>query len=157
MAASFEEHIPGNKPKFAPVRGHGERRRELGNSCAVSCNIAGCCELFPLKGFFGSRKAHLLRMAVAALRHLPFAWSSGWFPGTHGLFLDGNVEEEASIAYLENSASALVTFTSGSTGQPKAALRSHGFLLAQHGALAASIGLRAVRESLHWAFIDEVR
>jgi acyl-CoA synthetase (AMP-forming)/AMP-acid ligase II len=36
---------------------------------------------------------------------------------------------------------ALVTFTSGSTGQPKAALRTHQFLLAQHRALESSISL----------------
>jgi acyl-CoA synthetase (AMP-forming)/AMP-acid ligase II len=34
-----------------------------------------------------------------------------------------------------------MTFTSGSTGQPKAAVRTHGFLLAQHRALADSIKL----------------
>jgi acyl-CoA synthetase (AMP-forming)/AMP-acid ligase II len=34
-----------------------------------------------------------------------------------------------------------LTFTSGSTGQPKAAVRSHGFLLAQHAVLAHSLRL----------------
>jgi len=36
---------------------------------------------------------------------------------------------------------ALLTFTSGSTGQPKAALRTHEFLLAQHRVLASSLSL----------------
>jgi acyl-CoA synthetase (AMP-forming)/AMP-acid ligase II len=106
-------------------------------------HIARCCELFPLKGFFGSQKAHLLRVAVPALRRLLLAWSSKWFPGTFQLSLERNAIQEAPIADLKDSAPALVTFTSGSTGQPKAALRSHGFLLAQHRALATSIGLRA--------------
>jgi acyl-CoA synthetase (AMP-forming)/AMP-acid ligase II len=38
---------------------------------------------------------------------------------------------------------ALLTFTSGSTGEPKAALRTHGFLLAQHRALEHSLALTA--------------
>ena len=34
---------------------------------------------------------------------------------------------------------ALVTFTSGSTGVPKAAVRTHGFLMAQHRALEKAL------------------
>lgn len=41
------------------------------------------------------------------------------------------------------STAALLTFTSGSTGQPKAALRTHEFLLAQHRVLASSLSLTA--------------
>jgi acyl-CoA synthetase (AMP-forming)/AMP-acid ligase II len=47
------------------------------------------------------------------------------------------------VPSLSDDAVALVTFTSGSTGQPKAASRTHGFLLAQHRALAGSLELRA--------------
>jgi len=44
---------------------------------------------------------------------------------------------------LSGNEPALVTFTSGSTGVPKAAVRTHGFLVAQHRALAPSIALEA--------------
>jgi acyl-coenzyme A synthetase/AMP-(fatty) acid ligase len=40
----------------------------------------------------------------------------------------------APLVDAEDDEAALVTFTSGSTGNPKAAVRSHGFLLAQHRA-----------------------
>ena len=36
---------------------------------------------------------------------------------------------------------AIITFTSGSTGEPKAAVRTHGFLIAQHRALVESLAL----------------
>jgi acyl-CoA synthetase (AMP-forming)/AMP-acid ligase II len=44
---------------------------------------------------------------------------------------------------------ALLTFTSGSTGQPKAALRTHSFLLAQHRVLEHHFGGQAGEVSLN--------
>jgi acyl-CoA synthetase (AMP-forming)/AMP-acid ligase II len=41
---------------------------------------------------------------------------------------------------VDAAQSALVTFTTGSSGTPKGADRTHGFLLAQHRALAAALG-----------------
>jgi len=46
---------------------------------------------------------------------------------------------------VSNEDPALVTFTSGSTGEPKAALRTHGFLLAQHRVLEQSLELQPGR------------
>ena len=44
-------------------------------------------------------------------------------------------------AKCEESTPALLTFTSGATGQPKAAVRTHGFLVAQHHVLEKSLRL----------------
>jgi len=57
-------------------------------------------------------------------------------PGIHRLepLMEGGLEADA--VEVEASHTALVTFTTGSTGRPKGADRSHGFLEAQHRALA---------------------
>lgn len=49
---------------------------------------------------------------------------------------------DPAIEPLPDDAPALLTFTSGSTGLPKAALRTHGFLLAQHAAIEHALALR---------------
>lgn len=49
--------------------------------------------------------------------------------------------EKAFVADVADSHPALITFTSGSTGQPKAALRTHGFLQAQHRVLQQRLSL----------------
>ena len=105
-------------------------------------HIERCCEIYPLKGFFGSRKAHLLRLSIPALRRVPLTFCPRWFPGAQTMAIRSG-KEQRSIEEIDDAAPALITFTSGSTGRPKAACRSHGFLLAQHRVLAASIGLQA--------------
>jgi olefin beta-lactone synthetase len=106
-------------------------------------HIARCCDLFPIRGIFGGRKAHLLRLALPPLRRIPIALSPDFFPGTVRISMFAASGGGVSVAPVSESAPALVTFTSGSTGEPKAAARSHGFLVAQHRALASVIGLRA--------------
>jgi olefin beta-lactone synthetase len=106
-------------------------------------HIARCCQLFPIRAFFGSPKAHLLRLALTPLRRIPLTLCPDYFPGTVRLSILNNGDARGGIDSVPESAPALVTFTSGSTGEPKAAARSHGFLLAQHRAIASAIGLRA--------------
>jgi acyl-CoA synthetase (AMP-forming)/AMP-acid ligase II len=109
---------------------------------AGRAHIERCCAIFPPKAFFGSPRAHLLRWTIPALRRVPKAFCSGWFPGSQRLNLTTDAKPSRDILPLPAEAPALVTFTSGSTGQPKAALRTHGFLLAQHRALEASLELQ---------------
>ena len=104
-------------------------------------HIARCCAIFRPKAFFGSPRALLLRWAVPALRHVPKAFCFSWFPGARRLNLDGATIPPRDIVSLRDDAPALVTFTSGSTGQPKAALRTHGFLLEQQKALSQNLSL----------------
>jgi acyl-CoA synthetase (AMP-forming)/AMP-acid ligase II len=51
------------------------------------------------------------------------------------------------IADLPADAPALISFTTGSTGAPKAIVRSHGFMQAQDAAVAPLIGTRGVHET----------
>lgn len=84
--------------------------------------------------FIGSRRAHLLRLASTAVRRIPRAF-------TPRALLRGGGPPLA-VEVVPPDWPALVTFTTGSTGPPKAAARSHGFLVAQHEALAAHLRLR---------------
>jgi len=106
-------------------------------------HIERCCRIFPPKALFGSAKAQLLRWTMPALHRVPKSFCSAWFPGSQKLEFEGATNLTREISSLSDDAAALVTFTSGSTGEPKAASRTHGFLLAQHRALAASLKLRA--------------
>ena len=81
--------------------------------------------------FIGSRRASLLRLFSGEVRRIPRAYT----PASGALTRPARGAPTA----LEPDAPALVTFTTGSTGAPKAAERSHAFLLAQHEALAAHI------------------
>lgn len=100
--------------------------------------IRNSLSLHPPKAFIGTGKAHLLRLTKPEIRRIPRHYhSSGWAPCSRKWNpTPARLTPPSAVA---PDALALITFTSGSTGMPKAAGRSHAFLLAQHKALAESL------------------
>ena len=101
------------------------------------------CEIAEPRGFIGTPKAQLL-MLVSHLRKLPVKMVepplfdfSGKKTREDPPLTKGSDEPEA----LADADEALITFTTGSTGRPKAARRTHGFLRAQHEVLSRSLEL----------------
>lgn len=115
---------------------------------AGRAHIDRCCAMSPPKLFIGSAKAHLLRLLSPGVRKIPRkivvdSEGGGWIPGAvRGSDAQKCPPSNATFNALPDSP-ALLTFTSGSTGQPKAALRTHGFLLAQHAALEKALAMEA--------------
>jgi len=100
--------------------------------------IRNSLALHPPQGFIGIAKAHLLRLTIPEIRNIPHHFhSSAWVP--FSTKWRPQFAPLTSPSETTPETPALITFTSGSTGMPKAACRTHGFLLAQHAALAESL------------------
>ncbi len=105
-------------------------------------HLEHCCNRWPPDLLLAVPRAHLLRLRSAALRRVPLKVSvGGWVPGARRWPSGHRSESVETGPDLRPEDPALVTFTSGTTGQPKAAVRSHGFLLAQHRVLAPHLAL----------------
>ena len=107
-------------------------------------HIEACCALHPPQALIAGSKAHLLRLVSPALRRIPQKFVVGRLvPGATSWERASQLPAHPDIFAGCDDTPALLTFTSGSTGQPKAALRTHGFLLAQHQVLSDSLHLTA--------------
>jgi acyl-CoA synthetase (AMP-forming)/AMP-acid ligase II len=107
-------------------------------------HIERCCAMHPPKALIAGTKAHLLRLVVPALRRIPVKFVIGFpVPFAVRWSTAARLEPLTNVHDCAADTPALLTFTSGSTGQPKGAVRSHGLLDAQYRALSGSLKLTA--------------
>jgi acyl-CoA synthetase (AMP-forming)/AMP-acid ligase II len=87
--------------------------------------LKACCRLVSCQALLAPLPIRALALLSASLRKIPI-WLGPGFDKNRG---------EAALAEVLPEHEALITFTTGTTGIPKAANRTHGFLQAQFDAL----------------------
>ncbi|MGI9517963.1 MAG: AMP-binding protein, partial [Pirellulaceae bacterium] len=89
--------------------------------------------------FIGIGKSHWLRRMEPELKQVRKKVTTGhkflWWPAKYRLPVLKLNMEMSDVVQVDEEQPALITFTSGSSGQPKGANRTHRFLRAQHEAL----------------------
>jgi len=105
--------------------------------------IDRCCARARPAAFIGSPKAHILRMLLPAIRRIPrrFTFGGRGLPGAVAWRNSESLTKDVPTEDVEDDAPALLTLTSGSTGGPKATVRTHAFLRAQYEALRGVLQL----------------
>jgi acyl-CoA synthetase (AMP-forming)/AMP-acid ligase II len=95
--------------------------------------MEACCKIAGCRAFVGILKARILAFISPELRRIPIKLGCG--------IKKAKLKQTVPVTYAQDI--ALITFTTGSTGTPKAALRTHGFLYHQFKALEKEIGPQA--------------
>ncbi len=91
--------------------------------------LKACCQLADCKGFIAPFWFRVLAFFIPVIRRIPL----------HFGLKNSNTDHCSEIYPARPEEVALLTFTTGSTGTPKAASRSHGFLKEQFEALMEEI------------------
>ncbi|MFY9309037.1 MAG: AMP-binding protein [Bacteroidia bacterium] len=89
-----------------------------------------CCKVAQCKAFIGIFKARIFSFFSSELRKIPIKLSANY---------SRTPDKMVGTVKTQLSDTALITFTTGSTGTPKAAKRTHGFLKEQFNALLEKI------------------
>ncbi len=102
--------------------------------------IAAFCAFASPSAYIGVGKSHLLRLFSRKLLQIPLTITTG--PAVAGIPAGYSLKKllsgfkgDQEIYNAKPDDPALITFTSGSSGLPKGANRTHGFLLSQYEAL----------------------
>jgi acyl-CoA synthetase (AMP-forming)/AMP-acid ligase II len=108
--------------------------------------VKRCIALTEPKAFAGTPAIQLLGRLSGTLSPIPMRLTARGPALPTEIRLERLLDEDhppVPTRTVQPDTTALITFTTGSTGVPKGANRTHGFLLAQHRALAREMGLRA--------------
>ncbi|MHB0960336.1 MAG: AMP-binding protein [Pirellulaceae bacterium] len=104
--------------------------------------IDRCCELRRPQAMIANSRVHWLRLISPELRRIPVKFSIGSrVPGAVPLEVARKRHYDAAVNCCGSDTPALISFTSGNTGGPKAAIRTHGLLLSQHRAIEQNLAL----------------
>lgn len=100
--------------------------------------LDAACDAMPPAALFASGRGLLFALTRGVLRRIPVKLTSARIaPGALKLADAWRLPRSDVVAVVAGASPALVTFTSGSTGAAKGAVRSHDVLRAQHEALGS--------------------